>query len=118
MKFIKENRRVVIAILIAIVLIISGIILIGVNKDEKAPIKQPETEESIEEDLNNATGFSKEDAVKVVKENFTSDNYEFTATATKDGLYKVVVKNIVTDSKIIYYVDPTDGNAYIDLGTN
>jgi len=118
MKFIKENMRLVIAVLIAIVLIVTGVFLISINKNEETPSTPQEKQESIEESLNDATGFSKEDAIDVVKEYFKSDNYEFTATATNDGLYKVVVKNIVTDGEIIYYVDPTNGNAYIDLGTN
>ena len=118
MKFIKENMRLVIAVLIATVLIITGVVLITINKSEDTPNTPQEEQESVEESLNNATGFSKEDAINIVKENFQSDNYEFTATATNDGLYKVVVKNIVTESEIIYYVDPTNGNAYIDLGTN
>ena len=118
MKFIKENMRVVIAVIIAIILIVTGSILMGITKNEKAPVKPHEEQENIEENLNDATGFSKEDAISVVKENFGSDNYEFNATATNDGLYKVVVKNTITNSEIIYYVDPTNGNAYIDLGTN
>ena len=119
MKFIKENMRLVIAVLIAVILIVSGVIILNINKDnqEKPEDSNVNEQESIEESLNNATGFSKEDAIEIVKDNFESDNYEFIATATNDGLYKVVVKNTVTKSEIIYYVDPTNGNAYIDLGT-
>lgn len=118
MKFIKENMRLVIAVVIAMVLIITGVVLINATKEEEKTNAPQKEQISNEESLNDATGFSKDDAIDIVKVNFESDNYEFTATATNDGLYKVVVKNIVTESEIIYYVDPINGNAYIDLGTN
>jgi len=118
MKFIKENIRLVIAVIIAIILIAAGAILLIFTEDDKekpTKPKEPVQEENREEQLIDATGMTKEDAIKIVKANFGSDNYEFTAEATKDGLYKVTVKNTVEDSKFIYYVDPTNGEAYLDL---
>ena len=119
MKFIKENIRLVVAVIIAMILIITGVILLNVDKEEangKTP-NQPVEEKVREEQLVDSTGMTKEDAIEIVKENFGSDNYEFEAEATNDGLYKVIVTNTVDDSKIIYYVDPTNGMAYIDLET-
>lgn len=119
MKFIKENLRLVIAVAIAFILIITGVILLNVNKDEEVNNKVPSVqEETREEQLVNATGMTKEDAIEIVKENFGSDNYSFDASATQDGLYKVVVTNTVEESTITYFVDPTTGIAYVDMGTN
>lgn len=118
MKFIKENIRLVIAIVIAIILIITGVILINVNEEDVSSGDDPVVEEqqSREELIEEATGMTGEDAIEIVKENFGSDNYEFTAEVTEDGLYKVTVTNTVEDSRFIYYVDPTNGMAYIDMG--
>lgn len=119
MKFIKENLRLIIAVSIALILIITGVILLNINKD-KEDDKQtpPTTEENREEQLVSATGMTKEDAIEIVKLNFGSDNYTFDANATNDGLYKVVVTNTVDESKLVYFVDPVTGNAYIDIGAN
>ncbi len=116
MKFIKNNLRVVIAVGIAIVLIVTGVILLNNNNDSKTNGDDVIDNTKVKEDNIIAnTGMSSEDAIKLVKENFGSDNYKFSAEVTDDGLYKVTVTNVVDDSKIIYYVDPTTGSAYIDM---
>lgn len=118
MKFIKENLRLIIAVFIALLLIIIGVILLNTTKEEKKKEPSKEVVEQNKEDkLVDATGMTKEDAIEIVKENFESDNYEFSATVTNDGLYKVVVTNTVDESKIVYFVDPTDGRYYVDLET-
>lgn len=116
MKFIKNNLRVVIAVGIAIVLIVTGVILLNNNNDSKTNGDDVIDNTKLKEDnIINTTGMSSDDAIKLVKENFGSDNYKFSAEVTDDGLYKVTVINVVDDSKIIYYVDPTTGSAYIDM---
>lgn len=114
MKFIKENLRVVIAVAIAIILIITGVIFISLDNDSEQ--EKPNKEQPQEENLKEITGMSKEDAIELVKPNFVSDNYEFSAVATADGFYKVIVKNTVEETEIIYYVDPTNETFYIDMG--
>lgn len=118
MKFIKENIRLIIAVVIALILIITGVIIINLNNDDKdkptTPLKE---EQAREEQFIEATGMSGDDAISIVKGNFGSDNYEFKAEATDDGLYKVTVTNIVNQENIIYFVDPTNGMAYIDMET-
>ncbi len=115
MKFIKNNLRVIIALLIAVILIVTGVILLNndkPNNDNDNPVIDKKV---TEDDIVVATGMTKEEAIEIVKVNFGSDNYEFSATATNDGLYKVTVTNVVDDSKIIYYVDPSNGSSYIDM---
>lgn len=117
MKFIKENIRLTIAVIVALSLILAGVILIVFNKDDKKEKPNTPTEETREEQLVESTGMTKEQAIEIVKENFGSDNYEFTAEATNDGFYKVTAKNTVEDTEIVYYVDPTNGLYYVDLET-
>lgn len=118
MKFIKENMRLVVAVFIAVVLIIAGIVLLNIDNDkDEGKVQPPSVEEKTrEEQLEESTGMTKEEAIEIVKDNFKSDNYEFTSVATDDGLYKVVITNIIDQTEIIYYVDPSNGMAYVDMG--
>lgn len=117
MKFIKENIRLIIAVTIALILIIAGVILISINNEEKASsTKTPVEEIDREEQLAEVTGMTGDKAIEIVKENFLSDNYKYKVDAMDDGLYRVIVTNTIENSKIVYFVDPTTGAAYIDMG--
>jgi len=112
--FDKKNRKYVYgigaALLIIIVLIILVVVLSG-KEDEK-----PEKEDDIkiivsdENTIKEEYGFSKEDAIEVVKKSYNSDNYEFSAKAREDNKYIVTVKNTETGSTYQYVVDPNDGS--------
>ncbi|MBQ7136753.1 MAG: hypothetical protein IJO43_02095 [Bacilli bacterium] len=118
MKFIKKNIRLTVAVIIALGLILAGVVLLFINDDnQKKNPDVPVKEETREEQMVEATGMTKEQAIEIVKENFGSDNYEFTAEATNDGFYKVTAKNTVEDTETVYYVDPTNGSYYVDLET-
>ena len=95
------------------------VIVINLNKSDSGntPPTSEEQEKTREEQLTEATNMTGEQAIEIVKENFGSDNYEFRYEVTEDSFYKVIVTNIVDDSEIIYYVDPTNGKAYIDMDT-
>lgn len=116
MKFIKSNIRLIVAVVIAIILIVAGVVFLNTNKKEDATTKNPVAEEKTRGDkIEEVTGMTKEDAINIVKDNFGSDNYEFKAEATEDGLYKVVVTNTVEKTTITYFVDPNNGMFYIDM---
>lgn len=116
MKFIKSNIRLIVAVVIAIILIVVGVFFLNNNKPaEDSPNDTLVSEEKREEQIKEITGMSKEEAIDIVKENFGSDNYEFKAEATEDGLYKVVVTNTIEKTTITYFVDPNDGTFYIDM---
>lgn len=118
MKFIKENMRLIIAIVIAVILIIAGVILLNINNDkQKEPIAPQVEEKTKEEQIVEATGMTGDMAIAIVTENFGSDNYTFKYEVTDDRLYKVTVTNEVDKTEIIYFVDPTNGMAYIDMET-
>ena len=114
MRFIKENLRVIIAVFIALTLIAICTILLAIYDDTKENNKQ----ENIKEQIIEITGMTSDDAIDIVKDNFYSNNYEFMAEATSDSLYKVIVTNIIDNGKTIYYVDPSNGQSYIDIDTN
>lgn len=116
MKFIKSNIRLIVAVVIAIILIITGVLFLNSNKTSPEKPNNPSVSEGTrEEQIKEVTGMTKEDAINIVKENFGSDNYEFKAEATEDGLYKVVVTNTIEKTTITYFVDPNDGMFYIDM---
>lgn len=116
MKFIKNNLRLIIPVGIAIILIVVGVILL-IIKDEEKPMK-PNNEVNKEEQITTVTGMSGEDAIDLVKKNFYGDNYTFTVEVTQDSLYRVIASNTTTNTKTIYYVDPANGQAYVDIDTN
>lgn len=113
----KKNRKYVygvgIALLVIVILIIVAVALNN-NGDEKE--KKPGTEGetdvivSDENTIKEEYGFSKEDAIAVVKKTYNSDNYEFSAKAREDNKYIVIVKNTETGSTYQYVVDPNDGS--------
>ena len=116
MNFIKNNLRIFIAVGVAIVLIIVGIIIVATSP--KQEVTKPNNDRQLEEKLEEVTGMSKEEAIDIIKEYFKSDNYEFEVVVTNDSLYKITAINTETKEEVIYYVDPTNGMAYIDIDTN
>lgn len=113
----KKNRKYVYGIGIALLVIIVLIfVATALSKEEEEPGKKPvdkEKEEVIVSDENTIKeeyGFSKEDAIAVVKKSYNSDNYEFSAKAREDNKYIVTVKNTETGSTYKYVVDPNDGS--------
>ena len=109
MKFIKENLRVFIAVCIAIVLIVTGVVIILVNNEDKNDweLEQKQREEGITE----VTGMSGNDAIEIVKKKFNGDNYD-------DSLYRVKVVSKTSDNTITYLVDPVNSKLYLDIPTN
>lgn len=116
MKLIKENLRVFIAVCIALVLIVIGVVLLLTNNDSKNNLEEEQKQR--EEEITEVTGMSANDAIEIVKKNFYGDNYEFFVEITSDSLYKVKAVSKTSDSELIYFVDPVNGKAYIDIDTN
>ena len=113
----KKNRKYVygigIALLVIVVLLIVAVALKGNNDDEKEkPGKDGEDKVIVSDEntIKDEYGFSKEDAIAVVKKSYNSDNYEFSAKAREDNKYIVTVKNTETGSTYQYVVDPNDGS--------
>ena len=79
----------------------------GVEAIVQSTLNQINTEENT---IKDEYGFSKEDAIAVVKKSYNSDNYEFSAKAREDNKYIVTVKNTETGSTYQYVVDPNDGS--------
>lgn len=122
----NKNKKLAIGIIAGVVVLIVIIVLVVSltgNKDEKDPGKNNggngngEEEQypddaifSDEETIKNEYGFSKEDAIKVIKAFYHSDNYTFEAKARKDNMYEVTVTNTDTKEITVYEVDPNDGS--------
>ena len=113
----KKNRKYVygigIALLVIVILLIVAVALKGNNGNEKEkPGKDGEDKVIVSDEntIKDEYGFSKEDAIAVVKKSYNSDNYEFSAKAREDNKYIVTVKNTETGSTYQYVVDPNDGS--------
>ncbi len=110
--YIKNNLRIVIPVIISIVIIIIGIIYINWDGSYENKLQN---EATLEENLFNRTGMSKEDAIELVKPNFVNEVYVFSSEATNDNLYKVTATNTVSLDEKVYYVDPTTSKIYEDF---
>ena len=112
----KKNRKYVygigIALLVIVVLLIVAVALKGNDDEKEKPGKDGEDKVIVSDEntIKDEYGFSKEDAIAVVKKSYNSDNYEFSAKAREDNKYIVTVKNTETGSTYQYVFDPNDGS--------
>lgn len=110
-KQMKKTNIIVFAV--ALILILVGVLIAFSNKDEKEKEKTGNSEEQIvatEETVENEYGFTKQDAIDVIKKIYKSDSYEFKAEIREDNMYIVTVSNPDTDSEYKYVVNPNDGS--------
>ena len=115
MYFIKENLRALIAVVIAVILIIGGLILLNDRNGNVIIKPAPGVDNNRQEVVEEVTGMSGDDAIEIVKTNFLGDNFQFTSELSDDDLYKIIVTNAVTGDKIIYYVDPVTGKYFVNF---
>ena len=116
----KSKNIIIIAIVIVIVLALLLILIRGCSKGKKEDKKEEEKiiekKGSSEENIKEAYGMSKEDAINIVKEIYNSDSYEFTCEIDNDSKYVVTVKNIVTNEVTKYIVDPeSKDNSFYEI---
>ena len=121
----KSNNNYIIYAAIGIVaLLVIGFFLIkgcsSSSNNETNNEPEPNSSEKIgakEQDIINAYGMSKKDAIDIVKEIYNSENFEFSADINEDSMYVVSVKNTITESIDKYIVDPTSSehNFYLVL---
>lgn len=115
MKKIMDNKKILLFAVLGILLLIAGVIF-ALNFRPKEAKKKEDEIVSKDKLLEDATGFTKEDAINEVKKIFTGDNYKFEATTDDEDNYIVTATNIINDSKTVFIVDPQTGTYYIDMG--
>lgn len=110
-----KNKKMLLIVVAAVVIIVIGILVAVLSNDKEEKGKKPSQETGInatEQTVEQEYGFSKEDAINVIKGVFNSDSYEYEATIREDNMYVVTVTNPDSDSKYVYIVDPNDGTFY------
>lgn len=111
-----KQKKMLLVIGVALLVIVVGIIIAVTGKDTEDKDKEkPSTATEIkssEETVEDEYGFTKEDAINVIKGVFNSDSYEYEATVREDNMYIVTVTNPDSDTKYAYVVDPNDGSFY------
>lgn len=110
-KLLKKKKELIIGVVLLLAVIICVVFIITNNNDKKENDNNDENtkiEDVIftEEDLKNAYGVSKDDAINIVKPLFKSDNFEYTAVVTKSAKYQVTVKNTISKKEYKFEVDP------------
>jgi len=121
MKNILKKKKELIIGLIFLVVIILCIVFIVSNGNSKENKKEDKKDDKVvvdpghkieEKDIVDAYGMSKDDAIKIVKKLFNSDNFDFSAEINSDSKYVVTVKNTVSDTEYKYLVDPISKSYY------
>ncbi len=110
-----KNKKILLIVGVAVVIIIIGILVAVLGNDKEKEGGKPSKETEInatEQTVEDEYGFSKEDAINVIKGVFNSDSYQYEATIREDNMYIVTVTNPDSDSKYTYIVDPNDGSFY------
>lgn len=111
----KSTKLLIIAIIIALITIVFGVVLLLKN-NKNSPINKTDNSPS-EEMIEQNYEFTKEDAINLIKPLFHSDNYTFEAELNNDSLYIVTITNTLNSTKYIYYVDPATRTYRIDENT-
>lgn len=118
-KFIKKNKNKIIISLIFLLFLCTIIILI-INNEKNNSNTETNNDANIildevtEEDIISAYNFTKEDAKKLVMQEFNSDNFEFNVSISSNAKYIVEVKNTVNDNVYKYEVDPIT-KTYVEI---
>ena len=94
----------VIALVVSLVLNNSG--TNDTNKTDDPNIEKPKGPTPSEESIKSEFGMSADDAIELIKTVFTGDAYEYSAKATSDNKYEVTANNTITNTKIVFIVDP------------
>ena len=117
--FIKKNKNKIIISLIFLLFLCTIIILI-INNEKNNSNTETNNDANIildevtEEDIISAYNFTKEDAKKLVMQEFNSDNFEFNVSISSNAKYIVEVKNTVNDNVYKYEVDPIT-KTYVEI---
>ena len=116
----KKKKELAIGLIFLVVIILCIVFLVsnGDSKEKKNEVNNGGNDvvdpgHKIEEkDIVDSYGMSKEDAIKLVKKLFNSDNFEFSAEVNNDAKYIVTVKNTISDVTYKYVVDPISKSYY------
>ena len=114
----KYKKEIAIGAVLLIAVIVCIVFLVSNNKDTNNENEKPDINNEVEnvviteEEIVEAYGVTKEDAISLVKQSINSDNFEFTVTINSKAKYIVTVKNTLTDSVYKYEVDPMTKQYY------
>lgn len=110
----NNNKNLIIIGAILAVIVIAVILLVVLTKKDNNENEPGDNDDNVvvsdEKTIEEEYGFTKEDAINVIKGTFNSDVYEFSATTREDNMYIVTVTNTDTNTKYTYIVDPNDGS--------
>ena len=97
---VKNDKKVLIIVIVAFVLIIAGAILVFSNDGGTSTngTNTPSTDNK---------ALTKEEATNIIKEIFNGDNYKFNCEKIEGGNYKVTVTNTLNGKNYYYFVDAT-----------
>jgi len=116
----KDKKMIAIigGVLVVIILVVCLVLFIPKGTTEEKKDKDKKEEKPTEKvkilteaEMIEAYNFSIKDAEAKVGEFFHSDNFEFSTEITKDNLYVVTVKDVVSGDTYVYEVNPVTHQA-------
>ncbi len=115
--FKDKKVELIIGIVVVVVIVFLGLFLIFKKSDdsknnEKNNPTEDKGETFTEKNIVDAYGMTSEDAIKLVKSLFNSDNFVFSTSVSDDAKYIVTVKNTISNTEYKYEVDPVTESFY------
>ncbi len=115
-EFGKIRTEIIVGAVVVLAIIICVICFVGKgnsnNTNNNANTEPPVEKVFTEQDIIDAYGMSKNDAIELVKKLFNTDNFDYEAEVSKEAKYIVTVTNTINDSIYKYEVDPISKSYY------
>lgn len=115
----KDKKTLIVGAIVLVLVIVLLIVFVfnGSSDKKENEVTNNTVEDSTkitDKDIEEAYDFSGQDAIKLVKEQFNSDTFEFSYTVSEDSKYIVTAKSIFEDDNTVYKfeVDPVTKSFY------
>ena len=117
---VKNKNKIIIGFVCLVILLVVVLLIFNNVNDDKNNEANSNNNDNVvlddvtEKDIIDAYNFTMDDAKELVKQEFNSDNFEFTVTISTDAKYIVEVKNIINNNVYKYEVDPAT-KTYVEI---
>lgn len=114
----KHKKELIIGIVLVVAAIVCIVFLFNNSKEEDNNINGNNEENIVyekvtEDQIVDVYGVSKEDAIALVKQNFNSDNFEYSVEISSEARYIVTVKNVIDEKEYKFEVNPMTKEYYV-----
>lgn len=113
----KHKKELIIGGVLVVAAIVCIVFLFNNSKEEDNNTNGNNEENIVyekvtEDQIVDVYGVSKEDAIALVKQNFNSDNFEYSVEISSEARYIVTVKNVIDEKEYKFEVNPMTKECY------